>query len=214
MIEFRNQILATASALLVFSVLGAALLSGTFQLTRPAIEQSERQAKLKLIAQTLPAGSFETHFTFAQALTESAKLAKQCLVVISLPASTIPVDVGYNLLEFDVALAQPLFSQFADAELRFMHSRYTSIIESFINPETTPPSLVGSSSDLYLIANDLSLTLRVNAILPGAVWTEGSGRSKVRWELELKQAFQEISGQASRNGRPFQGRAARGVALC
>jgi hypothetical protein len=35
----------------------------------------------------LPAGSFETHFTFAQALTESAKLAKRCLLVISLPAS-------------------------------------------------------------------------------------------------------------------------------
>jgi predicted AAA+ superfamily ATPase len=35
----------------------------------------------------LPAGSFETHFTFAQALTESVKLAKQCLLVISLPAS-------------------------------------------------------------------------------------------------------------------------------
>ncbi len=35
----------------------------------------------------LPGGSFETHFTFAQALTESAKAAKQCLVVISLPAS-------------------------------------------------------------------------------------------------------------------------------
>ena len=35
----------------------------------------------------LPAGSFETHFTFAQALTESAKLAKQCLLVISLPTS-------------------------------------------------------------------------------------------------------------------------------
>ena len=35
----------------------------------------------------LPAGSFETQFTFAQALTESAKLAQQCLLVISLPAS-------------------------------------------------------------------------------------------------------------------------------
>jgi predicted AAA+ superfamily ATPase len=35
----------------------------------------------------LPAGSFETHFTFAQVLTESAKLAKNCLLVISLPAS-------------------------------------------------------------------------------------------------------------------------------
>jgi predicted AAA+ superfamily ATPase len=38
-------------------------------------------------ASDLPGGSFETHFTFAQALTESAKLAKNCLVVISLPAS-------------------------------------------------------------------------------------------------------------------------------
>lgn len=35
----------------------------------------------------LPGGSFETHFTFAQALTESAKLAKQCLLVVSLPES-------------------------------------------------------------------------------------------------------------------------------
>ena len=35
----------------------------------------------------LPAGSFETQFTFAQALSESAKLAKSCLLVISLPAS-------------------------------------------------------------------------------------------------------------------------------
>lgn len=35
----------------------------------------------------LPAGSFETHFSFAQLLTESAKLAKHCLLVVSLPAS-------------------------------------------------------------------------------------------------------------------------------
>ena len=35
----------------------------------------------------LPAGGFETQFTFAQALTESAKLAGTCVLVISLPAS-------------------------------------------------------------------------------------------------------------------------------
>ncbi|MDQ3673741.1 MAG: Swt1 family HEPN domain-containing protein [Gemmatimonadota bacterium] len=35
----------------------------------------------------LPAGGFETQFTFAQVLTESAKVAKNCLLVISLPAS-------------------------------------------------------------------------------------------------------------------------------
>ena len=35
----------------------------------------------------LPAGGFETQFSFAQALTESARLASNCLLVISLPAS-------------------------------------------------------------------------------------------------------------------------------
>ncbi len=35
----------------------------------------------------LPGGNFETQFTFAQVLTESAKLAKNCLLVVSLPAS-------------------------------------------------------------------------------------------------------------------------------
>jgi len=38
----------------------------------------------------LPAGGFETQFSFAQALTESAKLAKNCLLVVSLPASDTP----------------------------------------------------------------------------------------------------------------------------
>ena len=35
----------------------------------------------------LPGGGFETQFSFAQVLTESAKLANNCLLVISLPAS-------------------------------------------------------------------------------------------------------------------------------
>jgi hypothetical protein len=35
----------------------------------------------------LPAGTFDTQFSFAQALTESAKAAGNCLLVISLPAS-------------------------------------------------------------------------------------------------------------------------------
>ncbi len=35
----------------------------------------------------LPAGSFETQFTFAQALTESVKVTGNCLLVVSLPVS-------------------------------------------------------------------------------------------------------------------------------
>jgi len=40
----------------------------------------------------LPGGSFETHFTFAQALTEAARAARKTLVVISLPASDTGVS--------------------------------------------------------------------------------------------------------------------------
>lgn len=50
----------------------------------------------------LPAGSFETHFTFAQALTEAAKAAKNTLLVMSIPASESPhqkVDRGVTDIE-------------------------------------------------------------------------------------------------------------------
>ena len=35
----------------------------------------------------LPGGTFETHFTFAQALSEAVKLTENCLLMVSLPAS-------------------------------------------------------------------------------------------------------------------------------
>jgi predicted AAA+ superfamily ATPase len=38
----------------------------------------------------LPGGTFDTQFTFAQALTETARTAKHCLVAVSLPASDTP----------------------------------------------------------------------------------------------------------------------------
>ena len=82
---------------------------------------------------------------------------------ISLPASTIPVDVTYNLLEFDIVLNQRALSQFSNAELRYAHSRYTSIIDNFINPETN--TLMTGSSDLYLIANTLTLSFSLDHIL-------------------------------------------------
>ncbi|MFZ2361600.1 MAG: Swt1 family HEPN domain-containing protein [Anaerolineae bacterium] len=37
----------------------------------------------------LPGGCFDTHFTFAQTLTEAAKAADRCLLVVSMPASEI-----------------------------------------------------------------------------------------------------------------------------
>ena len=42
----------------------------------------------------LPAGSFETQFTFAQALTEAVKVTESCLLVVSLPASDTTASGG------------------------------------------------------------------------------------------------------------------------
>jgi predicted AAA+ superfamily ATPase len=50
----------------------------------------------------LPAGTFDTQFTFAQALSEAAKAAKQTLLVVSIPASESPhqrVDQGVTDIE-------------------------------------------------------------------------------------------------------------------
>lgn len=49
----------------------------------------------------LPAGSFDTHFTFAQTLSESAKNAERTLLVVSIPASDIEIggDRGREALD-------------------------------------------------------------------------------------------------------------------
>jgi electron transport complex protein RnfG len=54
-----RETLATALNLLVFSVVGAGLLSGVYTLAHPAIIITEQAEKQALIAQTLPAGSFD-----------------------------------------------------------------------------------------------------------------------------------------------------------
>jgi len=42
----------------------------------------------------LPAGTFDTHFTFAQALTEAVKATPGVLLAVSIPASDSPEDTG------------------------------------------------------------------------------------------------------------------------
>lgn len=59
MIQTSRDILATALTLLVFSMLGAGLLSGAFGLTHATIEATERANQQRLLAQTLPAGGFD-----------------------------------------------------------------------------------------------------------------------------------------------------------
>lgn len=92
---------------------------------------------------------------------EMYNLTRKTDNVIELPASRIPVDVTYNLTEFDFVLTEP--SHAGQFEFRYAHSRYSSTIETFKNPETG--DLIPASGDLYLIANDLTLTWTLQQIV-------------------------------------------------
>ncbi|MCK5573994.1 MAG: PD40 domain-containing protein, partial [Bacteroidetes bacterium] len=49
-------------------------------------------------------------------------------------AAVVPLESTLDLLEFNIALNQRALSQFTEAELRYRHSRYTSILNSFTLP--------------------------------------------------------------------------------
>ncbi|MEW6678494.1 MAG: electron transport complex subunit RsxG [Pseudomonadota bacterium] len=57
--EALSETLSTSLTLLLFSVVCAGLLAGTYLATRPTIERSELEAKMRLVTQALPAGSFD-----------------------------------------------------------------------------------------------------------------------------------------------------------
>jgi Tol biopolymer transport system component len=90
--------------------------------------------------------------------------------VITLGNERIPIDVSYDLLEFDFLLEGVLASHlgyllgFPTVQARYAHSRYTSVIETFLNPFTY--QFVPGSSDLYLIANAFSLSLAIDGVPP------------------------------------------------
>jgi WD40 repeat protein len=106
---------------------------------------------------------------------------------ITLPLDTIGVDVSYNLLEFDVALKQKIFSEALGMEVRYAHSRYTASVGAFSLPDLPPPNnLVQAFSELYLIGNDLSTTLNLDLIAPSRTQDINPvGRKiKVRYDYE------------------------------
>lgn len=83
---------------------------------------------------------------------------------ITLPLDTIPVDVSYNLIEFDVKFRQKVFAEWLDAEYGYRHSRYTADIGSFFLPEAR--LLVPATGILYYKGNDLFLDLRGDLTAP------------------------------------------------
>ncbi len=82
----------------------------------------------------------------------------------------IPLDISFNLIEFDVALKQKFFWEGVDFEARYIHSRYTSDIGSFPFKDPDDPDapsfVVPGSREDYFIGNDISLRWKLNAIAP------------------------------------------------
>ncbi len=65
-----------ALTLLVFAVIFTALMAGTYALTKDIVAENERKAKVALIAQVLPAGSFDNDI-LKDAMPQDAAALKQ-----------------------------------------------------------------------------------------------------------------------------------------
>jgi hypothetical protein len=59
----------------------------------------------------------------------------------------IPIEVGYNLLEFDLIAKHPIFSKLHNLEFKLVYSRYEAIIGSFLLPGNF---LYTTTRDIYL----------------------------------------------------------------
>jgi Tol biopolymer transport system component len=98
---------------------------------------------------------------------------------------SIPVEITYNLLEFDVAFKQKIFTEALDMELRYAHSRYTASISAFTLPATG--DRIQAFGELYFIGNDLSVTLRLdNSALSRTMEINPVGRKvKIKYDYEF-----------------------------
>ena len=77
--------------------------------------------------------------------------------------AVVPTDVSYNLLEFDIAAKQRIFSRAQNLEFRYIFSRYSATLGSFLLPDGT---LYPSTSDNYLIGSNFQLKYTFDGILP------------------------------------------------
>jgi len=78
----------------------------------------------------------------------------------------IPTDVSYNLFEFDFAAKHRIFNRFNSVEFRFLYSKYTATLGSFIIQTEGDPILYPTTDDTYFIGRDFRITYNFKAIAP------------------------------------------------
>ncbi len=76
----------------------------------------------------------------------------------------VNTDIAYNLFEVDLAAKHRIISRDQNIELRFVWSRYTATLNSFIFPNTS--ILYPTSNDEYFIGRDLRFTYNFDLIQP------------------------------------------------
>jgi len=79
---------------------------------------------------------------------------------------TIPTDVTYNLFEFDFVARHRIINRFQNIELRFIFSRYTATLGSFIIPTPGEPILYPTTDDTYFIGRDFRVKYNWSSITP------------------------------------------------
>jgi Tol biopolymer transport system component len=79
---------------------------------------------------------------------------------------TVPVDVSYNLFEVDLAASQRIFSRGQNLEFRYIFSRYSDDIGSFIVPNSDPAQLYPATNDFYFIGNNFQLKYTLDITKP------------------------------------------------
>ncbi len=76
----------------------------------------------------------------------------------------IPTDVTYNLFEVDVAAKHRIFSRIQNIEFRFIFSRYSAAIGSFVLPDQS--ALYPVTYDTYLIGRNIQIKYNLDLIAP------------------------------------------------
>jgi Tol biopolymer transport system component len=80
------------------------------------------------------------------------------------PDYVIPTDVTYNLFEVDFIAKHRIFSRNQNLEFRFIFSRYSAALGSFLLPNDN--GLYPTTDDTYLIGRNFQLKYSLNAMLP------------------------------------------------
>jgi len=95
---------------------------------------------------------------------EVYNITRQTNNEIELPLYNIPVEVTYNMFEFDFSATHKIYNNNTYLKLFFRYSRYGSAVSSFYLPEVN--QLVSASSDYYLHGTDVGMDFTSRAFVP------------------------------------------------